>query len=292
MNAVALDKSVNSVETSEPVVQRKVMLNLGCGADFHPAFVNVDLLPRPGVIGHDLRKGIPFPDATYDLVYHSTMLSHLRPTDALGLTRECYRVLKPGGVLRVVTEDLEQMCRVYLEKLELAWKGDAQSARDYEWMLLELYDQATRENTGGQMASFVSQPRASDEAFICSRVGEQGRRMFSGARSSSPAPTGHALKGAAIRAWKRALTMLLGSEGLHAYETGRFRLNSGEVSYRMYDRHSLRELFRSAGFSNVALRTARESGCAEWAQVNLDVSSNGEAARPHTLIMEGVRPAR
>ena len=82
------------------------LLNLGCGTDCHPAFVNVDIVGGPGIIAHDLRLGIPFPDATYDLVYHSTMLSHLRPPDALSLMRECGRVLKPGGVLRVVTEDL------------------------------------------------------------------------------------------------------------------------------------------------------------------------------------------
>jgi predicted SAM-dependent methyltransferase len=56
------------------------------------------------------------------------MLSHLRPADAFNLTRECCRVLKPGGVLRVVTEDLEQMCRTYLQKLEAAATGDGESA--------------------------------------------------------------------------------------------------------------------------------------------------------------------
>src|SRR4029453_2670584 len=76
------------------------LLNLGCGAEIHPAFVNVDLIDAPGVVKHDLRQGIPYDDKTYDLVYHSTMLSHLRPADAHALTRECYRVLKPGGILR------------------------------------------------------------------------------------------------------------------------------------------------------------------------------------------------
>ncbi len=99
------------------------LLNLGCGAEVHPAFVNVDLIEAPGVVKHDLRQGIPYDDKTYDLVYHSTMLSHLRPADALTLTRDCYRVLKPGGILRIVTEDLEQMCRLYLQKLDAAFAG-------------------------------------------------------------------------------------------------------------------------------------------------------------------------
>ena len=167
------------------MVDGDALLNLGCGADSHPAFVNVDLIARPGVIGHDLRLGIPFPDATFDLVYHSTMLSTMRAADALALMRECRRVLKPGGVLRVVTEDLEQMCRVYLQKLEAACHGDRQSAEDYEWMMLELYDQATREFAGGEMARYVRRNPLPNEAFIYSRVGEPGRRMVAGARSAS-----------------------------------------------------------------------------------------------------------
>src|SRR5215210_6876055 len=202
---------------------RESLLNLGCGTDSHPAFVNVDLIARPGVIGHDLRQGIPFPDATFDLVYHTTMLSTMRPADALSLMRECHRVLKPGGVLRVVTEDLEQMCRVYLQKLEAAWNGEPQSADDYEWMILELYDQATREFSGGEMARSVGRNPLPNEAFIYSRVGEQGRRMVSGARShavsgngGSPAPGAGLLSSLRAKARSSLLSMLLGSDGVQA----------------------------------------------------------------------------
>jgi hypothetical protein len=272
----------------------KPLLNLGCGADRHPAFVNVDLVAGPGVLGHDLRQGIPFPDATFDLVYHSTMLSHLRPSDALGLMRECYRVLKAGGVLRVVTEDLEQMCRVYLQKLEAACLGDRDSEKDYEWMILELYDQATREHPGGGMADYFGQDPLPNEAFIYSRVGEQGRRMVAGARSRARRTASRGglrplLSTLRARARKLVLTGLLGRRGLLAFETGTFRLSSGQVTYRMYDRYSLQRLFLDAGFSNVSVRTATESAYACWNEVNLDVSQPGQAARPHALIMEGVK---
>ena len=87
------------------------------------------------------------------------MLSHLLPADALKLTGECYRVLKPGGVLRVVTEDLETMCRIYLQKLEEAFNGNSESAHDYDWMILEIYDQATREKPGGRMSEYLTRIR-------------------------------------------------------------------------------------------------------------------------------------
>jgi predicted SAM-dependent methyltransferase len=273
-------------------------LNLGCGAEGHPAFVNVDIAAGPGIVRHDLRHGVPFPDATYDLVYNSTMLSMLRPSEALKFIQECRRVLKPGGVLRVVTEDLEQMCRVYLEKLEAAYAGDKQSEKDYEWMILELYDQATRESAGGQMARYLSEDPLPNEAFIYARVGEQGRRIVSGVRSRTQTvgqasrPAGRSLPRrlrAAVR--KTILTAILGADGLNAFELGRFRQSSGQVSYRMYDRYSLRQLFLDAGLSGISLRSPTESAYPYWNDVNLDVSPEGRAARPHALIMEGIRAA-
>jgi hypothetical protein len=55
------------------------------------------------------------------------------------------------------------------------------------------------------------------------------------------------------------------------------------------DRYSLKRLFVNAGFSNVVLRSAMESGSPVWEGVNLDLSPNGQPARPHAIIMEGER---
>ena len=67
------------------------------------------------VVCWNLRRGIPFPDASVDVVYHSHVLEHLDREDAPGFLRECRRVLKPGGFLRVVVPDLEQLARRYVE---------------------------------------------------------------------------------------------------------------------------------------------------------------------------------
>lgn len=92
------------------------LLNLGCGSRFHPAWVNIDTAPaEPSVVAHDLREGIPFPDAEFDAVYHSHVLEHFPKRSAGPFLAECLRVLRPGGILRVAVPDLERIARGYLE---------------------------------------------------------------------------------------------------------------------------------------------------------------------------------
>src|SRR3981189_2611693 len=96
-------------------------LNLGCGSRYHAEWINIDIAPSDEhVMAHDLSQGIPLADGSCDAVYHSHLLEHLRRPAALYFMRECYRVMKPSAILRVAVPDLEQICRVYLEKLEQA----------------------------------------------------------------------------------------------------------------------------------------------------------------------------
>ncbi|MGH8678073.1 MAG: class I SAM-dependent methyltransferase, partial [Burkholderiales bacterium] len=113
------------------------LLNFGCGATFHPAWVNLDSSPvSPQVIRHDLREPFPFPANSFDGVYGSHVLEHLEPDAAIRLLKECHRVLKPGGIVRVVVPDLEVIARLYLESLEGAAAGDPNSEMRYDWAML------------------------------------------------------------------------------------------------------------------------------------------------------------
>jgi SAM-dependent methyltransferase len=80
-----------------------VVLDLGCGGyKQYPTNVGVDRRPSSAVgVRADLTAPLPFADAAADRIFLVHVLEHL--VDYLPLVDECHRVLKPGGVLHVLS---------------------------------------------------------------------------------------------------------------------------------------------------------------------------------------------
>jgi predicted SAM-dependent methyltransferase len=68
----------------------------------------------PAVLVHNVEKGLPFADGTMTAVYSSHMLEHLYSDRAEQLLAECFRVLAPGGIVRIVVPDLHAAVARYL----------------------------------------------------------------------------------------------------------------------------------------------------------------------------------
>ena len=105
----------------------ELKLNLGCGPVQPRGWINIDgsnrawlasrvsvvviLLTRLGLIPPtefgrstmyaNLSQPIPFPDESISVVYAGELWEHFEYAGADALTRECFRVLKPNGILRV-----------------------------------------------------------------------------------------------------------------------------------------------------------------------------------------------
>jgi SAM-dependent methyltransferase len=112
-------------------------LHLGCGPCTPAGWVNVDyalgarlarIAPlRPllrafglfhidwsrSIVLHDLRKPLPWADASASAIYSSHTLEHLSRDDGARLLCECSRVLAPGGVIRIVVPDLRVILSDY-----------------------------------------------------------------------------------------------------------------------------------------------------------------------------------
>jgi predicted SAM-dependent methyltransferase len=273
----------------------KIYVNLGCGETIHPDWVNIDIIAsQPGVISHDLRQGIPLLANSSDVVYHSHVLEHFRYHEAQLFLKECCRVLKPGGILRVAVPDLERICRLYIEKLEGALAGDEASGHDYDWMMLEMYDQSVREYNGGMLVEYLRQHPLPNQAFVYQRFGEAGcalppktvpnlvRRSWQIGFSGLMKRFCEWLDARYKRLWA---CWLLGPEAASALEIGRFRL-SGEVHHWMYDRYSLMRSLQAVGFVNPEQKTATDSQIPDWNSFNLDTLADGTIRKPDSLFME------
>jgi predicted SAM-dependent methyltransferase len=272
-------------------------LNLGCGARFHPEWTNLDLTPSsPEVRAYDLREALPFESESFDVVYHSHLIEHLRRDDVVRFLRECRRVLRLGGILRIALPDLEAIARAYLKSLEKALQGKAGSEHDYEWMMLELFDQTVRERPGGAMLEYLSRNPVPNESFVLRRMGAEARRIFSqrgsaGKRTKPPASASRPKRNEGLlRSLRQAIArMFLTEEELRALDIGQFRLR-GETHQWMYDRYSLKRLLEAVGFQNPTQRTAFESAVPNWIDYHLDAEPDGSVYKPDSLYMEAVRP--
>jgi predicted SAM-dependent methyltransferase len=61
-----------------------------------------------------VKKGLPFADQSVSCIYSSHTFEHFSWAESLTVAKECFRVLRPGGVLRVVVPDLQLIAREYL----------------------------------------------------------------------------------------------------------------------------------------------------------------------------------
>lgn len=269
----------------------KAYLNLGCGERFHPDWINLDLTAgRSGVIAHDLAKGIPFPSESADAVYLAAVFEHIRRDDAADFLREIYRVLTPGGIVRVGVPDLEKICRLYLEKLEAALAGDKQAGHDYDWIVLEMLDQMVRETSGGSMLEYLQTQPLPNEQFIVERIGNEGRKLIEQIRRRQPKKNfGQHFRAIARAARDRLLTIVAGRKASRAITIGRFRLG-GEVHHWMYDRFSLARELTAAGFSQPMVRSASDSAIPDWDRYCLDIEPDGTMNKPDLLFMEAIKP--
>lgn len=140
-------------------------VNIGCGTYIAAGWINIDNSPNArlskyprlrwmlwklGILSdrhyqvkwadslviHDVRKKLPFSDSSIDYVYTSHFLEHNSLSDARRLIGDVFRILKAGGVLRVVVPDLAIGARRYLDALQKT-PSDPKAAADFlDWLQL------------------------------------------------------------------------------------------------------------------------------------------------------------
>lgn len=265
-------------------------INLACGGKLcrEAGWINADHSPSAkDVIKVDLLGPLPFPDNTFDVVYHSQFIEHLPSDKAFVFIRECYRILKPNGVLRVVTPDLENQAAEYLRNLQavLNFPNDEGARLRYDWIRLEMLDQLTRHASGGDMVNFLIRSGRNIRDYLCQRMGRSGEHLIPAPENASGVMS---IKDT-LRFIKSYVIASLNKIIPESLRVGRFRL-SGESHLCMYDEYLLSILFAKSGFENIAKVSAKESGIPNWDLTQLDCDGQGNPDGQCSLFMEAVKP--
>jgi predicted SAM-dependent methyltransferase len=88
-------------------------LHIGCQSHVIAGWLNVDITPKlKDIVLMDAVQTFPFRENTFHYVFTEHMIEHVSLKDGINLINESFRVLKPGGRLRISTPDLAFLCRL------------------------------------------------------------------------------------------------------------------------------------------------------------------------------------
>jgi len=93
------------------------IVNIGCGKHYIDWMVNIDgNIFQKKDIWLDCTIGLPFLNNSIKAIYCSQFLEHFNSVNARKILSEFYRILKPGGCVRIIVPSLEYAVRGYIEK--------------------------------------------------------------------------------------------------------------------------------------------------------------------------------
>ena len=91
-------------------------INLGSGPFVVEGLTNIDFFDTEGIdYGADLRYPLKIQDQAVDGVFTEHAIEHLSYEEAGRLLADCHRILKPGGVVRIVVPDVSLFIRSYAD---------------------------------------------------------------------------------------------------------------------------------------------------------------------------------
>jgi predicted SAM-dependent methyltransferase len=90
-------------------------LQIGAGGADYPDWLNTDIEPSQKEVYLDATKHFPMPDASIHYIFGEHVIEHLSYEQGLAMLRECYRVLAPGGKIRLATPNLLKYFALFRE---------------------------------------------------------------------------------------------------------------------------------------------------------------------------------
>ena len=142
-----------------------IRLNIGCGPIKPEGWINIDNSNRAKLASHlpwldkllvtfhvlkptefdgktrtvDVSSRLPFDDSSVDAVYSGELLEHLTREQGRCFLHECYRVLRPGGMLRVRVPDNYRFWKNYTLAFESIYQDGRKKWRDDHTRWIQMF---------------------------------------------------------------------------------------------------------------------------------------------------------
>ena len=191
--------------------------------------------------------------------------------------------------------DLEQIIQEYINIVQRAKNNKEGWEDDYDWIMLELYDQTIRNSSGGKMLNFLRQERIPNELFVKNRISPNEFSLSRNTNIDSKQKKNSffyrlfaRLRRIISNIGNKSQQLFLGSKNHNALRLGQFRLQ-GEIHQWMYDKYSLGKLLREIGFTEIREQNASDSKIKDWSRFNLDTDSDGSVHKPISLYIEAMK---
>ena len=95
-------------------------IQLGCGGNFLDGWLDTDItLYSAKAVHMDLTKPFPIADAKFDRVYSEHAIEHIPYWSGQAMLQESFRILKPGGRIRISCPDMQFLINLYLNPTQL-----------------------------------------------------------------------------------------------------------------------------------------------------------------------------
>lgn len=264
------------------------LLNIACGMRFHEDWINIDFSANSPLIRKtNILGGLPFDQASIDVAYSSHFLEHLAPEQAQALLNDVFRILKPGGILRVVVPDLENICREYLKKLDEVSENPVKE-REYDWIVLELLDQLVRVQHGGRMGPVTKAAYARNDneliEYIQRRLGkkeEQVHASLGGIGERLGRISLDKIRNKLLYTYLKFIRLMIPANLRNLVFCN---TSIGERHQWMYDRFSMNRLLSNAGFIEIKVHQFNTSGIPNFNTYGLDMFPDGTPYKGNSSI--------
>jgi predicted SAM-dependent methyltransferase len=101
------------IVTNYFITNKIYKLQIASGMNSIKGWLNTDIKPRKGIIYLNAYNKLPFDDNSFHYLFNEHFIEHIPYKIGEKLIRECYRILKPGGKIRISTPDLLFLIELY-----------------------------------------------------------------------------------------------------------------------------------------------------------------------------------